>query len=342
MFSRYSFKKTSLEFSKAILLVLIVVSVLPWSIAGGEPWNPGGPPHPYLTPKWIGFVAGGGLTLVTADVLPEYAGEEVFHAGGNGTFGNVTCLNGQTGNYIWKRSIYGIGDTASMYMADVDNDGKLEISVTLQHPAGLYILNAEDGSTLWCAPGNYTGNFGYFTPIGGRIDGNIVVGDTDSDGFQDIFVGVMAFLEEPNTGKILHYEWDPNIGTIMERGRVQVWHPCAGGLSLGDTDNDGVFELYTNDRSPYAGDGGWGKGLMSFWAENLTMRWTLYDWEASSEIPMLADVDKDGITDVVSANLMTGICVLNSTDGYPLRNTEGTILYDRGLEVIHKDRKSVV
>ena len=100
--------------------------------------------------------------------------------------------------------------------------------------------------------GTYNGNSGYFTPIGGRIEGNGVVGDTDGDGYPDIFIGVMAYEEQPNTGKIIHYEWDPTVRTIVERGRVQVWHPCAGGLSLGDTDNDGVFELYMNERDVYS------------------------------------------------------------------------------------------
>jgi len=298
--------------------------------------------HPYLSPKWVGFVSGGGQSLVTADVLtdPAHPGEEVFHAGGPiqsdfVTPGRVTCLNGHDGFQIWNTTIFGIGDTTALTMADIEGDGRLEIVVTLQAPAGLHILNAEDGSLLWSAPGYYNGCIGYITPIGGRIEGNSIVGDIDDNGYPDIFIGVMAYLQQPNTGKILHYEWDPSLETIVERGRVLVWHPCAGGLSLSDTDNDGVFELYMNERSSHADDGGWGRGLLSFWADNLTERWALYDWEASSEIPMLADVNKDGILDVVSANLNTGICVLNSTDGQPLKNSEGTILFNASLGVIH-------
>ncbi|MDQ1281313.1 MAG: Flg new 2 protein [Thermoproteota archaeon] len=309
-----------------ILLICLAISVLPLSTALAASWNPGGPAHPYLTPKWTASVSGGGEALLTADVRSDYAGEEVFHAGGpvqpSSTAGSVRCFSGQTGNQIWRTNIYGIGDTATMQMADVDRDGRLEILVALQHPAGLYILNAEDGSILWNAPGTYNGHPGYFTPIGGRIDGSGVVGDTDGDGYHDIFIGVMAYEKQPTTGKIIHYEWSGS--TIVERGRVQVWHPCAGGLSLGDTDNDGVFELYMNERDVYFGDGSWGRGLTSFWANNLTLRWRIYDWGASSDIPMLADVNKDGIVDVVSTNLRSGIVVLNSTDGHPLKNALGT------------------
>ena len=45
-------------------------------------------------------------------------------------------------------------------MTDVDQDGILEIVVPLQQPAGVYILNAEDGTILYSNT-----NLG-----GGRID----------------------------------------------------------------------------------------------------------------------------------------------------------------------------
>src|SRR4030042_6279733 len=105
----YRSKKTCLEkVSNIILLALLVVSILPFSTVNAAPWNPGGPAHPYLTPKWAGYVAGGGMALVTVDVLPQYDGEEVFHVGGpaqpSSMPGRVTCLNGRTGDVIWKTS----------------------------------------------------------------------------------------------------------------------------------------------------------------------------------------------------------------------------------------------
>ena len=344
-------------FKKILTLIVIAcfISMLPLSMVEADIWNPGGSQHPYLTPKWTASVSGGGEAIVTADVLTDSAhpGEEVFHAGGpaqpNPGQGSVTCVSGQTGNEIWRTFIYGVGDTATMQMADVERDGKLEIIVALQAPSGLYILNAEDGSLLWRAPGSYNGNEGYFTVspysstrLGGRIDGSGVTGDTDGDDYPDIFIGVMAYEEQPTTGQIIHYEWDPAQNTIVERGRVQVWHPCAGGLALGDTDNDGIFELYMNERGVFFGDGGWGRGLSSFWANNLTKRWSVYGWGASSNIPMLVDVNKDGIVDVVSTDLGDGIIVLNSTDGRPLRNSAGTLLRSSSLGIIRAHYQSSI
>ena len=172
---------------------------------------------------------------------------------------------------------------------------------------------------------------GFILPLGGRVDGSGTIGDIDGDGYPSVFLGVMGYEEQPESGKLIAWEWDPALQTMVEQARTTVWHPCAGGLSLGDTDNDGTFELYMNERDVYYGDGSWGRGLTSFWADNLTLRWRIYDWGASSNIPMLADVNKDGILDVVSTNLGTGICVLNSTDGRPLTNAEGTVLYNPQL-----------
>ncbi|NLB74957.1 MAG: hypothetical protein GX799_00620, partial [Crenarchaeota archaeon] len=272
-----------------------------------------------LTRKWVGYVAGGGEALLTADVLPNIPGEEVFHAGGPvapNSGGRVTCLNGQTGAVIWTRTISNIGDTCQIHMVDMDNDGDLEIVVPIQHPAGVYILHAKDGSTM----ASFT-NLG-----GGRIDSSPVSGDIDGNGYPDLYIAAMAYEEAPSTGKIIHYEWDSTTNRVVERNRVQVWHPCAGGLALCDTDGDGRVELYMNERDVYYGDGSWGRGIVSFWADTLEVRWQVYDWGGSSNIPMLVDVNRDGVIDVVSTNLRSGVCVLDSATGQPLYNDLGVQL----------------
>ncbi len=337
-FLKPSFGKS--HFNGLLLIALLIGSfTVLFSPTGlAEPWNVQ-PQGSFLQPKWVGYVAGGGEALLTADVNPNISGEEVFHAGGppqpSDTPGRVTCLNGVTGEEIWRTNIYMVGDTATLQTADIEGDGKLELIVALQSPAGLYILNAEDGSELWKAPGTITYNGssigGFIEPVGGRVDGSGTIADIDGDGYPTVFIGVMAYEEQPTTGKLIAWEWDPTLQTMVEQARTTVWHPCAGGLSIGDTDNDGTFEIYMNERDVYYGDGSWGRGITSFWADNLTLRWRIYDWGASSNIPMLADVNKDGILDVVSTNLGTGVCVLNSTDGRPLTNAEGTVLYDQLL-----------
>jgi hypothetical protein len=317
------------QFRAFILVFLTISLIIP--LASVQPSAAATPPS--LPLKWTGYVAGGGEGLLTADVLPNVAGEEVIHAGGSvapNNGGRVTCLNGRTGAQIWTVTIDNIGDTCQPQMTDVDNNGDLEIIVPLQQPAGIYILHAEDGAVMYSNT-----NLG-----GGRVDSSPVCGDINNNGYPDIFLGVMGYEEQPTTGKLIRYEWNGN--AVVERARTTVWHPCAGGLSLGDTDNDGTFELYMNERDTYFGDGGWGRGLTSFWAANLSERWSLYDWGASSNIPMLGDVNHDGKLDVVSTDLVAGICVLNSTDGHPIKNAAGVTLMQTGIPGRHNHYQSSI
>ncbi|TRZ47976.1 MAG: hypothetical protein D4S01_11250, partial [Dehalococcoidia bacterium] len=315
-------KGHKLNFNGSFLVFLLVssflVAILPVSqVSAADPTE--------LTRKWTGYVAGGGESLLIYDAIPEIAGEEIFHAGGGPKpmepGGSVTCLNGRNGNVIWKTgqggvpAVNGIGDTCQIHMADMDNDGDMEIVVPLQSPSGLYILHAEDGSVM----------FSDTTLGGGRIDSSPVSGDVDGDGYPDLYVAIMAYLDSPETGHLIHFEY--NGANIVERNRRVVWHPCAGGVSLADTDNDGTWELYMADRSQGGFvDGSWGRGLRSFWAENLTSRWDVYDNMMSSNIPMLADVNRDGILDVVATDLSRAALVLDSATGQAMVNDVGTEL----------------
>ncbi len=309
-------KRGSFKFKGSLLLLCLLVSaIVPLvTIPSAAAADPG-----TFTRKWTGYVAGGGEALLTADVNASVPGEEIFHAGGgakpNEPGGSVTCLNGRTGAVLWKTgtgglpAITAIGDTCQPTMVDMDQNGDLELVVPLQYPGGIYFLHAENGRTMYSN-----------TSLGGRIDASPVAADVDGNGYPDLFLAIMGFEEQPTTGKVIRFEWDPATSRIVERDRVTVWHPCAGGLSIADTDNDGTWELYMNERHVYFGDGAWGRGIVSFWASNLTVRWQVYDWGASSNIPMLADVNRDGIVDVVTTDLSAGVCVLNSSTGRPLSN----------------------
>jgi hypothetical protein len=288
----------------AILLVNATVIILPANADLGPDFNL----------KWSsGYLAGGGEAVLAADVIGDDNIYEVFYAGNNWVY----CLDGNDGSIIWDTQVNGVGDTCQPQMADLDNDGSLEIVVALKSPAGLRILDAEDGD-LWPTTGLGPNS------AWGRTDSSPVIGDVNGDGYPTIFFPTMAFTSDtPTTGRLFAFEYDEGAEGIVQRMWRYVWHPCAGGLSLADTDNDGVFELYMADRDTGYNDGSWGRGCISFWAENLTERWSVYDWLMSSNIPMLADVNKDGILDVVAANLRGGLAVYNSTDGRPLGDRRG-------------------
>ncbi|MEM1590047.1 MAG: DUF2341 domain-containing protein, partial [Candidatus Bathyarchaeia archaeon] len=99
------------------------------------------------------------------------------------------------------------------------------------------------------------------------------------------------------------------------------WHPCYGGLNIGDANFDGRFEIYQGDRRvTYSASTdkyrAGGMGIRALDADTLTPLWSDPTILCSSHCPILADVDKDGILDVIVADQSnSGIAVLNSTDG---------------------------
>jgi hypothetical protein len=130
---------------------------------------------------------------------------------------------------------------------DLNKDGILEIITS--HETGTWALHGNNGSVYWYNPN---------APLYNKY---CVAGDIDADGYPEVFVC--------NMGSVTALTHD---GTSL----LQTWtyYPCFGGLTLGDTDFDGVFELYQGDRSNYYPEyPSGGRGCIAYWASNLTLRW---------------------------------------------------------------------
>lgn len=241
---------------------------------------------------------------------------------------------------LWNVTTPGVANTTQPQMADMDNDGTLEIVVPiLGPPAGFHILDGRDGSIEQTVIPN---------PWGGRADNGPVIADTDGDGYPVLFWGSMTFVEvtdESNsTGRLVSYKYNMG-GTprYRELRRVKLWHPCSGGLTLADADHDGQFELYMGDRDMYMGattDRGYGGGVVSYWASNLTERWRRPDAMVSSHKPMLADVTGDNVLDVIVTLQRGGLAILNSKDGSPIRFVQ-TVVSSNGKRVSGHYQSSV-
>ncbi|MGA2309812.1 MAG: LamG-like jellyroll fold domain-containing protein [Candidatus Bathyarchaeia archaeon] len=267
-----------------------------------------------LAPKWTKSGLGDGLWeggVVIGDVVKSTPGEEVvFATDYNG--GTVYCLNGQTGATIWTyrdSSIYAYAQTT---LYDLDGDGNLEVCVPLYYVPGLLVLRSN--GALW-----------WRTTIAnaGTTMGSFAAADVNHDGKLEIFHGsqnVEAGADGKFVGRITKLSYD---GKIL--AQTFNWRACSGGVSIADADHDGVFEIYTGDRDMYMNDGNYGRGVRSFWADNLTERWCMPDVLSSSQCPVLADVNGDGVLDVIVSDMSGGVLVLNSTSGsakpLPFRKT---------------------
>jgi len=298
LFKKHGFRKLlSLIFIMLLLTntSLLLIKIKPASASPG------------LTLKWtryLGEYAGTYIGPLAADINGDGKLEIVVTGGTSdpGTDGTVTALDGATGNIIWQVLPGGVGKHTPFEIADINNDGLLEILVFGNYPLALH---GNNGSIYWknTAVSSY------------NLFGAVL--DIDGDGYKEIFV----------SSGLGPYQGYAYITSLTYDGKIinqtLCWHPCWGGLTIADANHDGRFELYQGDRSIYynpAGDpykyGGWGVRALD--AHTLTPLWNDSDILCSSHVPMLADVDRDGILDVIVANQGStngGLAVYNATDG---------------------------
>ena len=263
-----------------------------------------------LVQKWMTKTGFRGVSGVLAADVNGDGKDEVIYAGKGG----VGVHNGTEGGVIWSVADSGIGDHAQPQMADLNNDGILEIIVPLESPTGLLVLRANSGSTYWRLQ----------TGLGGSTYSSPVIFDIDGNGYPTIFIGSTDTSNGlDGTGRVSAVSYE---GIILYQAFS--WRPCSGGLSIADTNWDGEFELYMGERNMYLndpeyGDNDYGKGVVSFWAKNLSLRWYRPEIFCSSQIPMIADVNKDGTLDIIIGDLDGGLAVLNATDGSTIKMTRG-------------------
>jgi len=252
----------------------------------------------YLFAKWdtSGLTRGFGGVII-ADVNGD-GYEEVITAGE----GMIACLSGLDGSILWTHIEDDIRFYCQPQMADLTNDGILEVIVPLELPPGVLALHANNGSVYWKLTGL----------SGSSITSSLVVGDIDGSGYPVIFAGVED-VEEPLEGTLYKISSD---GQVL--GTDWVFRPCAGGFALADAEGDGVMELFMSDRSGPAG-----RTAMAWNAHTLELLWErpdLTSGASSSHTPLIADINGDDILDFVNQNQRSPgrVYVLNATSGETL------------------------
>jgi uncharacterized repeat protein (TIGR02543 family) len=260
---------------------------------------------PFISQKWVRTGLPKGEAGVLTANLDGDAYDEIIMAGNNTAgMGEVVCLDGQTGAVQWRYTNNAIGELCQPQMADLDSDGTFEIIVPVELPPAVVVLHS-NGAVWW-----------QVSLSGGGREGSItcspVVADIDGNGYSTIFVGREDAIE-PLNGGIAAISWDGKI--IAE---TFIYRPCAGGFSLADVDNNGVFELFVGDR--HTGYHELASGVWCLNAHTLETIWKRPEILSSSYCPILADVTGDGILDVIAHNHGGGnIYVLNALTGATIR-----------------------
>lgn len=219
---------------------------------------------------------------------------EIIRSGENG----IIALDGATGEEVWYFEMEMWNDHCPLEIIDLNKDEYPEIIFSYEH--GTMAIHGNNKTVYWYNPD---------APLHNKYP---VAGDINADGYPEVYTTTSI------GGSITALTHDGHIFA-----QVYTYYPCFSGLTLGDTDQDGVFELYLNERSDEYHDNGLGKGVRAMWASNLTDRWAHPEILCSSHCPALVDVDKDGKLDVVSLQQSGGgIIVINSTNGDIMRYTK--------------------
>jgi len=229
---------------------------------------------------------------------------------GDGTqeivFGNgdtIYALNGETGAVEWTapESYW-----KAIELADIDNDGTPEVLYAVEGPR-VRALNG-DGTYIWTSELLGGDSFGMFP---------IVTFDIDGDGYPSIYVATEDSYPDPYSGDDSQY--DGALYMLDHNGNVErstwIHHPCWGGLTLGDANFDGIFEIYVSDRRT-----GYhsfpARGLQGYNAHTLEKLWDRPDLQHSSPMGVLADVFGDEELEMIATPItLKGPVVMDAMTG---------------------------
>ena len=224
---------------------------------------------------------------------------------------NDNIKSSATASLLWNYTT-GAGVQSSAALADIDNDGKLEV-ITASADSYVYALNSEDGSEVWKS-----------NP-GGGITASPSLGDIDNDGNLEVVIGTGAnhlYALNAENGSEL---WSFPTGDFVSSDAV-----------LADIDGDSKLEVIFGcvDDKIYALNGEDGSLL---W--NYTTNGDIYT------APAVGDLNNDGNLEVVIGSRDHKVYVFHGSNGsifwsfesdYWLPNTPsiGDFDLDGDLEIV--------
>ncbi|MEW6072985.1 MAG: FG-GAP-like repeat-containing protein [Planctomycetota bacterium] len=203
---------------------------------------------------------------------------------------------GSDGGELWHSDAPGDWMYHGGSLADVDEDGKLEIAIGC-YDGKVYLLNAEDGSTAWTYPGTF------------YMGAPTSIADLDGDGHLEI-----VYVDYDRVGVLSHTgtrQWQITVGGNVFRGAALADVDGNGGLDLVFGCDDGKL------RARRGADGGaiWEIDLGAHCGAAFEM----------DHAPVLADFDGDGKLDAfVVGGHADAVPANNHGRAYAVTAGEGT------------------
>ncbi len=249
--------------------------------------------RPIWSSPAVGDVNGDGLVDIAFGVLRS--SDNLYVITYNSRTKGVEVLPG------WPRSVNG-ACLSSPVLADIDGDGKLEIFIASNNPAGLYAFRA-DGSGLYSSSG-------LLKQLYGSIRGTPAVGDINQDGKLEILCGGGSKSDS-------FFVWNSD-GQYLSPFPVAIKLNLENGVVIGDVLGDGNLEACI-----YSGNPSLNLNLID---ANGNLVWSYPVIADYHEVcPLFADFDNDGKAEVIfgyNSGLDAGIVVLdssgNAVPGFPV------------------------
>ena len=209
-----------------------------------------------------------------------------------GTYFNdehVYALNANNGSLLWNYDTGGCND-ASPAIYDVDLDGELEVIIPASSPYKVYCFDGSTGQVEWSTSTGYPN----------CIDSPPAIADVDNDNKPEVILGAWygnVFCLNGENGSIC---WQINLGSDSY---------FQAEPNILDLDNDGQLDIviaqYAGDCRIYALKGNNGSIL---WYSDLPQD---YMYHGGS----FADIDEDGLPEIIIGCYDNYIYVLNGEDG---------------------------